>query len=418
MSELRVSLPDPSSLGLERIEQAAKDLVYFAAEASLEEALEALHQANAIEEYLGKKDARALCGPVQTAERHLERRVGELLPRPSPGKRTDLQPLDRDQEVGIDPATMSRFRLIAEQWDAILPQLPCSRAEAVRLAEAARKTEDEKPPPTYSVESWMLSDIDARAKALGYRGHATFNKQDTDNIEWAKWSWNPITGCLHNCPYCYARDIANRFFPERFEPTFRPERLTAPVNTKVPSEAEKDLGWRNVFTCSMADLFGKWVPEEWIHAVLGQVTNNPQWNFLFLTKFPIRLAEFEFPDNAWVGTTVDCQARVKNAEESFRRVNAKVKWLSVEPMLEPLHFTDLGAFQWVVIGGASGSTQTPEWHPPRNWSDDLRRDAEAAGCMVYEKTNLLERIRDYPGNARGSDRRLPKPLAYIPSIAG
>lgn len=416
MRELRVSLPDPASLGLERIEEAAKDLVYFAAEASMGEALEALSQASAIEEYLAKKDARALCGPVQTAERHLERRVGELA-GPAERGRPDQANVDRDQHLrAMDRTTLSRFRLIAEQWNAIVGALPCSRAEAIRLAEAARKAEDEKPPPSYSVETWMLADETTRQRARAYRGHATFNKQDTDNIEWAKWSWNPVTGCLHNCPYCYARDIANRFFPERFEPTFRPERLTAPVNTKVPQDAEKDLGWRNVFTCSMADLFGKWVPEEWIHAVLAQVQANPQWNFLFLTKFPIRLAEFEFPDNAWVGTTVDCQARVKNAEESFRRVKAKVKWLSVEPMLEPLHFSDIGAFQWVVIGGASGSTQTPEWHPPRTWSDDLRRAAEAEGCMVYEKTNLLERIRDYPGHARGSDRRLPKPLAYIPSI--
>jgi protein gp37 len=168
----------------------------------------------------------------------------------------------------------------------------------------------------------------------------------------------------------------------------------------------------------MADLFGKWVPEEWIRAVLTVVEENPQWNFLFLTKFPIRLAEFAFPDNAWVGTTVDCQARVANAEQSFRRVDAKVKWLSVEPMLEPLHFADLGAFDWVVIGGASAvaSAGTPEWRPPRDWSDDLRRAAAAAGCMVYEKTNLLERIRDYPGEPRADARSLPKSLAYIPSI--
>lgn len=410
------ALPDPATLGLERIEQAAADLVEYAAFASIDEAIEALHQASAIEEYLAKKDARALCGPVQTAERHLERRVGELLGPAERGGDRKSDQVARVQLDRIDTTARHRFRLIAEHWDAIAAALPCSRAEALRIAEAARKADDEKPPPDYTVEAWALASSEARHKALSYRGKASFNKQDTDNIEWAKWSWNPITGCLHNCPYCYARDIANRFYPEKFEPTFRPERLTAPVNTRVPAEAETDLGWRNVFTCSMADLFGKWVPEEWIRAVLGQVGTNPQWNFLFLTKFPIRLAEFDFPDNAWVGTTVDCQARVANAEKAFRRVNAKVKWLSVEPMLEPLHFTDIGAFQWVVIGGASGSTQTPEWRPPRDWSDDLRRDAEDAGCMVYEKTNLLERIRDYPGRPRADARALPKPLVYIPSI--
>jgi ParB-like chromosome segregation protein Spo0J len=48
---------------------------------------------------------------------------------------------------------------------------------------------------------------------------STFN-QTNDNIEWARWSWNPVTGCRYNCPYCYARDIANRFYQEKFEPTF------------------------------------------------------------------------------------------------------------------------------------------------------------------------------------------------------
>jgi protein gp37 len=175
------------------------------------------------------------------------------------------------------------------------------------------------------------------------------------------------------------------------------------------------MGNRNVFTCSMADLFGKWVPQEWISAVLGQVEANPQWNFLFLTKFPVRLAEFEFPDNAWVGTTVDCQARVKNAERSFRRVQAAVKWLSVEPLLEPLTFDDLGAFQWIVLGGASASSQTPEWHPPREWSEALRCQAQKLGIGVYEKRNLLERVRQYPGlQAKAQD--LPKTLRYLPTL--
>jgi protein gp37 len=86
-------------------------------------------------------------------------------------------------------------------------------------------------------------------------------------------------------------------------------------------------------TCSLA----RWltysvagVPREWIEAVLEQVAANPQWTFLFLTKFPQRLAEFDFPINAWVGTTVDAQARVRNAEVAFAKVRATVRWLSLE----------------------------------------------------------------------------------------
>ena len=123
-------------------------------------------------------------------------------------------------------------------------------------------------------------------------GKPYFNRQDSDEIEWAQWSWNPVTGCLHDCPYCYARDITQRgpnAFP-RVQPAFRPYRLNAPANTAVPDEAATDTRYRNVFTCSMADLFGGWVPKEWIEAVLGAERDNPQWNFLFFTKFPKRMA--------------------------------------------------------------------------------------------------------------------------------
>lgn len=264
----------------------------------------------------------------------------------------------------------------------------------------------------------VLQDVPSGSKAM--------NRQDGDSIEWSLWSWNPVTGCKHDCPYCYARDIAERIYTPRFEPALWPGRLDAPSNVQVPRDqiqAElakgtpegraKAMGLGNVFVCSMADLFGRWVPKEWIDAVLKSCAAAPQWNFLFLTKFPIRMAEFEYPDNCWLGTSVDCQARVANAEKAFRKVNAAVKWLSCEPLIEPLHFADIGAFDWVVLGGASRSSQTPEWHPPRSWVNAIEAEAAEANVRVYEKTNLLSRIRQYPGVEGDDPTEAPEALRYL-----
>jgi protein gp37 len=184
---------------------------------------------------------------------------------------------------------------------------------------------------------------------------------------------------------------------------FHPDRLHAPQHTNLPKS--DDPRSRRVFTCSMADLFGKWVPQEWIDAVFAEVRDNPQWEFLFLTKFPQRLASMDWPDNAWVGTTVDRQYRVAIAEKSFRGVKAGVKWLSCEPMLEPLRFSSLEMFDWVVIGGQSASSQEPAFQPPWEWIEDLLGQARRAGCRVYFKENLHNRPQEQPRTALVGERR-------------
>jgi len=158
-----------------------------------------------------------------------------------------------------------------------------------------------------------LADVKAGGLALpvlqdpapGDEPYETTFTRTNEQVDWSWWTWSPVTGCLHDCIYCFSRDFANRFYPEKFQPTFRPERLSAPHNTPVPKEAETDVRAKSVFTVIMGDLFGKWVPQAWIDAVLAEVRAAPQWNFLFLTKFPQRLAEIAWPENAWVGTSVD-----------------------------------------------------------------------------------------------------------------
>jgi protein gp37 len=268
-----------------------------------------------------------------------------------------------------------------------------------------------------TASEWEATDNEERKRLLAMSSDSQLNKQDNASIEWAQWSWNPITGCKHDCPYCYARDIAKRFYPQGFEPSIYPCRFYAPQNTKVPQKADEDTAYRNVFTGSMADIFGRWVPEEWIRLVLQRVENNSQWNFLFLTKFPQRIHEFgQLPKNAWMGTTVDCQERVVNAEKAFAKMGGGIKWLSVEPMLTPLKFTRLDMFDWVVIGGASRSASTPAWVPPFDWVADLHSQAREAGCAIYHKDNLGMgdgiRLKEFPWEPR-EDRVLPEQLKYL-----
>jgi ParB-like chromosome segregation protein Spo0J/protein gp37 len=221
-----------------------------------------------------------------------------------------------------------------------------------------------------------------------------FTPQTCDAREWAQWAWHPVTGCLHGCEYCEARDVALQRYPHGFEPTFYPNRLNATAVTPLPKKIS-EVG-NNVLACPTADLFGKWVPKDVIEAVLDAVRRAPMWNFLFLTKNPQRLLEFGFPQNAWVGVTVNTQKRVNEAEAVFRQLSATVKWLACEPLLEPLTFSQLNLFQWLLIGGANKSSQTGTFRPRRQWVEDLWKQADDCGCGIFEEPNLLERRRDFP----------------------
>ncbi|MDD4986777.1 MAG: DUF5131 family protein [Dehalococcoidales bacterium] len=219
----------------------------------------------------------------------------------------------------------------------------------------------------------------------------TFNRTN-DNVDWAWWTWNPVTGCKHGCPYCYARDIARRF-TGHFNPEFHPDRLSAPQNT---NPITTDPAGDKVFVCSMADLFGAWVPQEWIDAVLEQVLAAPQWTFIFLSKNPERMATVDWPDNAWVGTTVDCQARVARATEAFKLITAPVRFLSVEPFREQLTFDDMSMFNWLLIGGQSATSGEPANQPKWWWVADLEAQAHRDGIQhVFQKPNL-KRVEEYP----------------------
>lgn len=292
--------------------------------------------------------------------------------------------------LGVSPATVNRARAVNDHATPETKQ--AVETGELSLAAAAQKTRAEKR---------EVEQVDPPKRA----SKPTFNRTN-DNIEWAQWTWNPVTGCKHGCKYCYARDIDARFNPgNNFAPTFHNDRLSAPQHMRVPAEAATNIGLRNVFVCSMADLFGDWVPENWIDQVLDEVHNAPDWNFLFLTKNPKRLPDWSWPRNAWVGTTVDVQARVQAAMDAFREVDASVRFMSCEPMTERLVFDDLSMFDWVIIGGMSDNSGGPTAQPDWTWVEELTEQAMTAGLAVYWKPNLQKawelefgkrRKRQYP----------------------
>ena len=243
-------------------------------------------------------------------------------------------------------------------------------------------------------------------RSNGSKSKAKFNKTN-ESIQWAQWTWNPVTGCLHGCKYCYAREIAENsqfkgVFPAGFTPLFRHDRLDAPKNTKInidPNQPES----KRVFVCSMADLFGKWVPKEWINEVIRATKHAPELEFLFLTKNPASYLKIDMPDNFWLGATVDNQVKVEKTIEIMRSVKSGgIKWISFEPLLGPIT-ADFTGINWIVIGAQSGTrqpdgTKIDGFAPKLEWVMDLVIQARKAGCSVYMKQNLMGKVSgQYPG---------------------
>jgi protein gp37 len=211
-----------------------------------------------------------------------------------------------------------------------------------------------------------------------------FNKTN-EMVGWASWTWNPYTGCEHGCKYCYARDIANRFYKEKFKPTFRPHRLNDPENTPVPNEQ----GWnRRVFVCSMADLFGEWVEQDHIDKILQAAGEATQWTFIYLTKNPERLLTIKWPENSWVGATVDSQERAHRTEPVFSKLNVPFKFYSVEPFVEPIRFRSLELVDLIIIGGRSRSSQMPAKYPGAGDLARLLLQIDMARTRYWIKGNV------------------------------
>jgi len=236
-------------------------------------------------------------------------------------------------------------------------------------------------------------------------------------IEWVKnpdgtqgFTWNPITGCLNGCEYCYARKLAygrlrarylanTNFVREVYQdeeslyvkgdhdpfyPRFWPERV---------KEMFLYLGFcklKGIFVCDMSDLFGIGIPQEWTREVLEAIKLNFRHRFYLLTKQPQNLIKFKFPDNCWVGVTATDTGMAYKAINNLKQIEARIKYISFEPLLGKIInwvgdaeylFKDL---DWVIIG-----TQTKPYKPPKiEWVEEIVRACDKAGIPVFLKENL------------------------------
>lgn len=261
-------------------------------------------------------------------------------------------------------------------------------------------------------------------------------------IDWADATWNPVTGCLHGCEYCYARRIAERFgahcgeckesdmirkpdgnyeiiagehisiheldkpfFPEwhgvingayvdswadqpnpypfDFEPTLHRHRLDIPKGWKKP---------KTIFVCSMADLFGNWVPDEWIKAVFDACKEAQQHRYLFLTKNPDRYLDLDkkglLPLDFWYGYTAtrnDDLWHFTHADEC----PCIHLFVSIEPMQEPMNpgFCSHVPADWVIMGAETGNRKN-KVVPDKSWIMEIAEECEWMDIPVFMKESL------------------------------
>jgi protein gp37 len=188
------------------------------------------------------------------------------------------------------------------------------------------------------------------------------------SIEWTDATWNPVRGCSKispGCKHCYAEVFAERFRGVRghpyemgFDPRLVPEKLGEPLRWGKP---------RMIFVNSMSDLFHESVPDAYIQNV-AQVMSMANWHtYQILTKRSRRMAEmlsgllnpYASMNHIWWGVSVENKQYGLPRIEDLRSAPAKIRFLSVEPLLEDLGKVDLKGIAWVIVGGESGPRARP-----------------------------------------------------------
>jgi len=208
----------------------------------------------------------------------------------------------------------------------------------------------------------------------------------TTKIEWTDKTWNPVTGCTKistGCAHCYAEIMAHRLhamgmdkYANGFTPTTHDDILNEPLEWKQP---------HTVFVCSMADLFHDAVPFRFIDRVMDTIRQAGHHRYQILTKRADRMAKYfakaDIPSNVWLGVTVEAPSALSRID-SLRELQASIRFLSCEPLVEDLGVIDLTGIDWVIVGGESGVKARPM---KPEWVRSILKQANKQGAAFFFK---------------------------------
>lgn len=205
-------------------------------------------------------------------------------------------------------------------------------------------------------------------------------------IEWTECSWNPITGCTKisdGCAHCYAATLTRRLvamhnprYKNGFNVTVHEDLIELPKKWKTP---------RKIFVNSMSDIFHESVPDDIILRIFATMNACPQHIFQVLTKRPERLAQLNdrinWTPNIWMGVTIENNKYLYRAD-LLRKCNAKLRFISAEPLIGEINDINLEQIDWLIVGGESGSQARPM---DISWVRALRDKAQTEKVAFFFK---------------------------------
>ena len=207
------------------------------------------------------------------------------------------------------------------------------------------------------------------------------------SIEWTEHTWNPTTGCTKispGCKHCYAETMAHRLhamgasgYEQCFALRLHPDRLSQPLKRKKRT---------TYFVNSMSDLFHENIPDNFLDQVMDVVRQTPQHTYQILTKRADRLPRYfhnrACPRNIWLGVSVEDRRYGLPRVDYLRQVDAHIRFLSIEPLLEDLGFIDLDGIHWIIVGGESDHKARPM---RSEWVENIQNQAEDSDVAFFFK---------------------------------